>query len=213
MESTSSGNLSRKASSSKITPIETCCLHKITFEPIRSTLSPHLNPYGSEESLDKISTQSDRSTFSETPTPTSKTTDPEVTSQKSVKFATGDAESYDSESECITSPKSSSGLNGSREFIYPPSPNARIRKSMVKSLLPPGSKSPELTCLHEFGSSTSQRMSILTVKQHFEVRDEPNDSEDSSDKSDEVNETLTTYKLDSGFNSASSTPSAAILQS
>jgi len=210
MESTSSGNLLRKASSSKITPIETCFLHKITFESIRSTLSPNLNAYGSEESLDKISTQSDISTFSETPTPTSKTTDSEVTSQRSVKFACSDV--YDSESEYITSPKSSSGLNGSQEFIYPPSPNAKIRKSMVKNLL---SKSPELTrnCLQDFGSSSSQRMSILTVKQHFEVLDEPNDSEDSSDKSDDGNETLTTYKLDSGFNSASSTPSTAILQS
>ncbi|XP_065916721.1 GTPase-activating Rap/Ran-GAP domain-like protein 3 isoform X2 [Dysidea avara] len=217
MESSSSGNLSRKTSGSKIIPVEACCLHKITFETIRSTLSPHLNTYGSEESLDKISTQSDISTFSETPTPTSKTTDPEVSSQKSVKFVTGDTESYDSESECVTSPKSNSGLNGSREFLYPASPNARIRKSMVKNLLPQGSTSPELTknCLQDFGNSTSsQRMSILTVKQHFEVLDELNDSEDSSDKSDDGNETLTTYnKLDSGFNSASSTPSAAILQS
>jgi len=217
MESASSGNLSRKASGSKIVPVESCCLHKITFETGRSTaLSPHLNVGGSDESLDKISTISDISTFSENPTPTCKITDPEVCSQKSVKFTTGDAEGYDSESECAASPRSISGLNGSREFIYPPSPNAKIRKSMVKTLLPHGSKSPDLTrnCLHDLsGSTSSQRMSILTVKQHFEVVDESNDSEDSSDKSDEGNETLTYNKLDSGFNSASSTPSAAILQS
>jgi len=228
-------NLPRKLSSSKMmssnnkpSQVETCCLYRITFDTIQCSLSPNLSTWiGSEESLDKISTQSDfSSAFSELPTPTSaKHTDSDVFSQKSVKFAVGETSEdrftrqscNDSDDE---SPKSVNSL-GNQQFCYPPSPNAKMRKSMLKSILPSTSNGGELpsevqkSCLHGLDlSHSSQRMSILTVKQHFEVCVESSDSSDMSDKSDDGNDdTLTCDKPDSGFNSASSTPSTAVLQS
>ena len=113
--------------------------------------------------------------------------------------------------------------SGNQQFCYPPSPNPKTRKSMLKTLLPVRSTSSddglpsevEKSCLHNLDlNRSSQWMSILTVKQHFEVCVEPSDSSDTSDQSDDANdETLLCDKPDSGFNSASSTPSTALLQS
>ena len=221
-------NVTRKQSNSKISQVETCCLYKITFDTVQCSVSPHLGLWGgSEDSLDKISTQSDLSTFSELPTPTSiKTTDSDVFSQKNIKFSVGETLSVEKcsrhscEGSDIESPK---GVNssGSQQFCYPPSPNPKTRKSMLKNLIPHTANGNELpsevqkSCLHNLDiNRSSQRMSILTVKQHFEVCVEPSDSSDMSEQSDDANdETLLCEKPDSGFNSASSTPSTALLQS
>ena len=92
---------------------------------------------------------------------------------------------------------------------------------MLKNLLSTASSDDGLpsevqkNCLHNLDlNRSSQRMSILTVKQHFEVCLESSDSSDASDQSDDANdETILCEKPDSGFNSASSTPSTALLQS
>ena len=180
---------------------------------------------GSEESLDKISTQSDISTFSELPTPTSiKTTDSEVFVHKNIKFAIGETQSVDTrrQSSDDSDGESSKSVDnsGNQQFCYPPSPNPKARKSMLKNLRPMSADDDlpsemEKSCLQSLDlNRSSQRMSILTVKQHFEVCVEPSDSSDSSDQSDDANdETLLCDKPDSGFNSASSTPSTALLQS
>ena len=92
---------------------------------------------------------------------------------------------------------------------------------MLKNLMPAQANGNGLpsevqkSCLHNLDlNRSSQRMSILTVKQHFEVCVEPSDSSDASEQSDEENDkTLLCDKPDSGFNSASSTPSTALLQS
>ena len=230
VESSTGGlNIMRKLSNSKLGQVETCCLYKITFDAVQCSISPNLWA-GSEESLDKISTQSDISTFSELPTPTSiKTTDSDVFSQKSIKFAIGETQTLDKctvRQSCDDSDgESPKGVDnsGNQQFCYPPSPNPKTRKSMLKNLRPARSTSSDdglpsevqKSCLQNLDlNRSSQRLSILTVKQHFEVCVEPSDSSDASDQSDDANdETLLCDKPDSGFNSASSTPSTALLQS
>ena len=215
--------ITRKPSNSKLGQVETCCLYKITFDAVQCSISPNLSTWaGSEESLDKISTQSDISTFSELPTPTSiKTTDSEVFIQKNIKFAIGETQTVDTRRQsCDDSDGDSVDNSGNQQFCYPPSPNPKARKSMLKNLRPMSADDDlpselEKTCLQNLDlNRSSQRMSILTVKQHFEVCVEPSDSSDTSDQSDDANdETLLCDKPDSGFNSASSTPSTALLQS
>ena len=204
--------------------VETCCLYKITFDTVQCSISPNYGTWASsEESLDKISTLSDVSTFSELPTPTSiKAADSDIFCHKNIKYTIGESQTADkctrpSSDEDGESPHSS----GNQQFCYPPSPNPKTRKSMLKSLLSTASSDNELpsdvqkNCLHNLDlNRSSQRMSILTVKQHFEVSLESSDSSDASDQSDDANdETLLGEKPDSGFNSASSTPSTALLQS
>lgn len=225
---TTSVNMTRKHSSSKISQVETCCLYKITFDTVQCAVSPQLGMWGgSEDSLDKISTQSDLSTFSELPTPTSiKTTDSDVFSQQNMKFSVGETLSVEKSSRHSCEGSDNDSLKGvessaSQQYCYPPSPNPKTRKSMLKNLLPNAANGSEVpsevqkSCLHNLDiNRSSQRMSILTVKQHFEVCVEPSDSSDLSEQSDDANdETLLCDKPDSGFNSASSTPSTALLQS
>lgn len=226
MESGKGGpSITRKPSNSKLGQVETCCLYKITFDAVQCSISPNLPTWaGSEESLDKISTQSDISTFSELPTPTSiKTTDSEVFIQKNIKFSIGETQVDTRRQSCDDSdgesPKSVDN-SGNQQFYYPPSPNPKARKSMLKNLRPMSADDDlpsevEKSCLESLDlNRSSQRMSILTVKQHFEVCVEPSDSSDESGQSDDANdETLLCDKPDSGFNSASSTPSTALLQS
>lgn len=224
---TSSSAMARRPSNSKLLQVETCCLYKISFDNILCAVSPNLAMWGgSEESLDKISTQSDVSTFSEVPTPTSvKHTNSDTFSQRSAKFTVGETQAVercttqscgDSDGESTESVSNS----GSQQYCYPPSPNPKTRKSMLKNLLPAtaanGDEIPsevQRRCLNNLDLTRSaQRTSILTVRQHFEVCLEPSDYSDVSDESDDVNdETLICDKPDSGFNSASSTPSTALL--
>ena len=221
---TAGAALARKPSNSKLLQVETCCLYKISFDAIQCSVSPSLATWcGSEESLDKISTQSDYSSaFSEVPTPTSvKHPDSDVFSHRNVKFAVGELERRVTKS-CGDSDGGSTESLNTHQLYYPPSPNPKTRKSMLKNLQPAMANCSEVAsevqkrCLNNLDlNRSSQRMSILTVRQHFEVCVEPSDYSEESDESGDTSndETLICDKPDSGFNSASSTPSTTLLQS